>query len=69
MKNLYDYYVLLMNNPGFGLFIVLSCGCLHTRRTCFCRSFFSIMQFALIGIIRVAILCEKGDLFSLFVWH
>ena len=29
MKNLYDYYVLLMNNPGFGLFIVLSCGCLH----------------------------------------
>ena len=32
MKNLYDYYVLLMNNPGFGLFIVLSCGCLHSKK-------------------------------------
>ena len=33
MKNLYDYYVLLMDNPGFGLFIVLSCGCLHKSVT------------------------------------
>ena len=32
MKNLYDYYVLLMNNLGFGLFIVLSCGCLHSKK-------------------------------------